>query len=428
MRDYSTRCSLHFSPCYRAILRASQQIFLRGTRRDETLSRLVSSRLVSFVARAFIHHSPSRPLTTANRPPTRRRRPRSVHSPPFSSTAPHTSSIVTNRAACSEGETGVVVLAARLDAFVLLRGVKLREDERWDGEEDEAEELVVEAEDEAGAVAVEALVNLEEEGVCERGGERERRAAGEERARRADGEKKQDRSIDRPTDRSISRAGRRTERSEARGVGRADRARTTASAGSACAARETTAAERTALVGACAFATVALETTAERGREEEEEREREERVSGGPAPCRFEDRSSTIDRAGKRTSLARLDLAGQGLCGTKEEGGNARQLGSPRRKRRARATAIRATATINQSRWLRSFATATTSTTRAKIARFEMPGAGTHWRRAPWTWRGTCKPFLRCEVCECSFERVRDYADRRARRPRFGCGLAASGQ
>jgi hypothetical protein len=49
-------------------------------------------------------------------------------------------------------------------------------------------------------------------------------------------------------------------------------------------------------VGACAFATVALETTAERGREEEEEREREERVGGGPARCRFEDRSS-MDRS-----------------------------------------------------------------------------------------------------------------------------------
>jgi len=150
--------------------------------------------------------------------------------------------------------------------------------------------------------------------------------------------------------------------------------------------------------------------------------------AGGRPPVVLRIDHRSIDRAGKRTSLARLDLAGQGLCGTKEEGGNARQLGSPRRKRRARATAVRATATIDQSRWLRSFATATTSTTRAKIARFEMPGAGTHWRRAPWTWRGTCKPFLRCEVCECSFERVRDYADRRARRPRFGCGLAASGQ
>ena len=31
------------------------------------------------------------------------------------------------------------------------------------------------------------------------------------------------------------------------------------------------------MVGACAFATVALETTAERGREEEEERERREK-------------------------------------------------------------------------------------------------------------------------------------------------------
>ena len=59
-----------------------------------------------------------------------------------------------------EGEAGVVVLAARRDALILLRVEELGEDEGGDGEEDEAEELVVDAEDEAGAVAVEALVNL----------------------------------------------------------------------------------------------------------------------------------------------------------------------------------------------------------------------------------------------------------------------------
>ena len=63
-----------------------------------------------------------------------------------------------------EGEAGVVVLAARRDALILLRVEELGEDEGGDGEEDEAEDLVVDAEDEAGAVAVEALVNLRGEG------------------------------------------------------------------------------------------------------------------------------------------------------------------------------------------------------------------------------------------------------------------------
>ena len=62
-----------------------------------------------------------------------------------------------------EGEAGVVVLAARRDALILLRVEELGEDEGGDGEEDEAEDLVVDAEDEAGAVAVEALVNLQGE-------------------------------------------------------------------------------------------------------------------------------------------------------------------------------------------------------------------------------------------------------------------------
>ena len=78
------------------------------------------------------------------------------------------------------------------------------------------------------------------------------------------------------------------------------------------------------MVGACAFATVALETTAERGREEEEQMgRRDEGVRQRGALERIdrsiarERKTSTtpraIDRAGKRTSLARLDLAGHGL-------------------------------------------------------------------------------------------------------------------
>ena len=63
-------------------------------------------------------------------------------------------------AECLEGEARVVGLAARRDAFILLSVEELGEDDGGDGEEDEAEELVVDAEDEAGAVAVEALVNL----------------------------------------------------------------------------------------------------------------------------------------------------------------------------------------------------------------------------------------------------------------------------
>ena len=159
-------------------------------------------------------------------------------------------------------------------------------------------------------------------------------------------------------------------------------------------------------------------------------REGEGRARQRGAPCRFEDRSS-IDRSRGETHQP----CAPGPCGPgalrNERGGreraSARESAAEETRARDRDSCHR-DHRIDQSRWLRSFATATTSTTRAKIARFEMPGAGTHWRRAPWTWRGTCKPFLRCEVCECSFERVRDYADRRARRPRFGCGLAASGQ
>jgi uncharacterized protein YfaA (DUF2138 family) len=63
-------------------------------------------------------------------------------------------------AECLEGEARVVVLAAHRDALILLSVEELGEDDGGDGEEDEAEELVVDAEDEAGAVAVEALVNL----------------------------------------------------------------------------------------------------------------------------------------------------------------------------------------------------------------------------------------------------------------------------
>lgn len=59
-----------------------------------------------------------------------------------------------------QGETGVVIGAATLDERVLLGGVEQAEDEDGDGEEDEAEGLIVDAEDEAGAVTVEALVNL----------------------------------------------------------------------------------------------------------------------------------------------------------------------------------------------------------------------------------------------------------------------------
>ena len=65
-------------------------------------------------------------------------------------------------AECLEGEARVVVLAARRDALILLSVEELGEDDGGDGEEDEAEELVVDAEDEAGAGAVEALVNLNE--------------------------------------------------------------------------------------------------------------------------------------------------------------------------------------------------------------------------------------------------------------------------
>jgi hypothetical protein len=63
-----------------------------------------------------------------------------------------------------EGEAGVVVLAARGDARILLGAVEGGEDEEGHGEEDEAEGLVVDAEDEAGAVAVEALVDNREGG------------------------------------------------------------------------------------------------------------------------------------------------------------------------------------------------------------------------------------------------------------------------
>ena len=59
-----------------------------------------------------------------------------------------------------QGEAGVVVGATRLDAGVLLGTVEGAEDEDGDGEEDEAEGLIVHAEDEAGAVTVEALVDL----------------------------------------------------------------------------------------------------------------------------------------------------------------------------------------------------------------------------------------------------------------------------
>lgn len=72
-------------------------------------------------------------------------------------------------AECLEGEARVVVLAARRDAFILLSVEELGEDDGGDGEEDEAEELVVDAEDEAGAVAVEALVNLNGKGRVVRG-------------------------------------------------------------------------------------------------------------------------------------------------------------------------------------------------------------------------------------------------------------------
>ena len=63
-----------------------------------------------------------------------------------------------------EGEARVVVLAARADARILLGAVEGAEDEEGHGEEDEAEGLVVDAEDEAGAVAVEALVDNREGG------------------------------------------------------------------------------------------------------------------------------------------------------------------------------------------------------------------------------------------------------------------------
>ena len=60
----------------------------------------------------------------------------------------------------SQREAGVVVLAASHDVRVLgVGGVVEAEDERGHKEQDEAEGLVVDAEDEAGAVAVEALVH-----------------------------------------------------------------------------------------------------------------------------------------------------------------------------------------------------------------------------------------------------------------------------
>ena len=63
-----------------------------------------------------------------------------------------------------EGEARVVVLAARGDARILLGDVEGAEDEDGHGEEDEAEGLIVDAEDETGAVAVEALVDNREGG------------------------------------------------------------------------------------------------------------------------------------------------------------------------------------------------------------------------------------------------------------------------
>jgi hypothetical protein len=130
-------------------------------------------------------------------------------------------------AECLEGEARVVVLAARRDALILLSVEELGEDDGGDGEEDEAEELVVDAEDEAGAVAVEALVNLNE-------------SKG----------KGQGRELFDSVFCMMILAG-----FSSRGG-----ARTTARAGRVCATRPVTAAESTAFLGTEALATVALAT------------------------------------------------------------------------------------------------------------------------------------------------------------------------
>ena len=133
-------------------------------------------------------------------------------------------------AECLEGEARVVVLAARFDALILLSVEELGEDDGGDGEEDEAEELVVDAEDEAGAVAVEALVNLN--------------------------------SIERWK----GKGGQRRELFDSdfcmilAGLVLSGGARTTARAGRVCATRPVTAAESTAFLGTEALATVALAT------------------------------------------------------------------------------------------------------------------------------------------------------------------------
>ena len=133
-------------------------------------------------------------------------------------------------AECLEGEARVVVLAARRDAFILLSVEELGEDDGGDGEEDEAEELVVDAEDEAGAVAVEALVNLN--------------------------------SIERWKGKGVVRG----ELFDSvfcmilAGFSSRGGARTTARAGRVCATRPVTAAESTAFLGTEALATVALAT------------------------------------------------------------------------------------------------------------------------------------------------------------------------
>ena len=132
-------------------------------------------------------------------------------------------------AECLEGEARVVVLAARRDALILLSVEELGEDDGGDGEEDEAEELVVDAEDEAGAVAVEALVNLNSiERWKGKGGQRRELF---------------------DSDFCMILAGFSL-----------GGARTTARAGRVCATRPVTAAESTAFLGTEALATVALAT------------------------------------------------------------------------------------------------------------------------------------------------------------------------
>ena len=134
-------------------------------------------------------------------------------------------------AECLEGEARVVVLAARRDALILLSVEELGEDDGGDGEEDEAEELVVDAEDEAGAVAVEALVNLNS-------------------IERWKGKGGQGRELFDSVFCMMILAG-----FSSRGG-----ARTTARAGRVCATRPVTAAESTAFLGTEALATVALAT------------------------------------------------------------------------------------------------------------------------------------------------------------------------